>query len=55
MKLSLKTLSEINRLLGVIQGAAFGAPTDISCVICDTVDAIDELLQKAEKGDNDGT
>lgn len=50
MELNLKTLSEINRLLGVIQGAAFGAPTNISCVICDAADAIDELLRKAEEG-----
>ena len=49
MEISLKTMSELNRLLGVIQGAACAAPSNISCVICDSVDAIDELLEKAEK------
>ena len=50
MKISLKTLSEVNRLLGVVQGAACCAPSDFGRVICDAVDAIDELLEKAEEG-----
>lgn len=54
MEISLKTLSDINRLLGVIQGAAYGAPPAISCAIGDAVDAIDELLNKAERMEDDG-
>lgn len=50
MEIGLKTLSEINRLLGVIQGAACCADSKIAPVICDAVDAIDELLEKAEEG-----
>lgn len=49
MELSQKTMSELNRLLGVIQGAACAAPSSIGCVISDAVDAIDELLEKAER------
>ena len=49
MELSQKTRSELNRLLGVIQGAACCADSKIAPVICDAVDAIDELLEKAEK------
>lgn len=48
MKLSWKDLSNINRLLGMIQGAACAAPSNVDRVICDAVDAIDELLKKAE-------
>lgn len=46
MKLSLKKLCEINRVLGVIEGAACVAPTDVARVIFDAVDAIDELLKE---------
>lgn len=46
MELSLKKLSDINRLLGVIEGAACVAPTDVARVIGDAVDAIDELLKE---------
>lgn len=46
MELSLKKLSEINRLLGVIEGAASVAEMNFACVICDAVTAIDELLKE---------
>ena len=48
MELSLKKLSEINRLLGVIEGAACCIDGgNAGCVIGDAVAAIDELLKEA--------
>lgn len=46
MEISLKKLSDINRLLGVIEGAASVAESKLACVICDAVTAIDELLKE---------
>lgn len=47
MELSLKKLSDINRMLGVIEGAAMCAPPDIGNVICNMTQAIDEVLNEA--------
>ena len=46
MEISMKKFSDINRLLGVIEGAASVAESKLACVICDAVTAIDELLKE---------
>lgn len=51
MELNLKKLSELNRLLGVIEGAACCVDGVACGVIGDAVGAIDDLLKGCEGDD----
>ena len=42
-----RQLSDINRLLGNIEGASLACPCDVCAYICDAANAISEILDAA--------
>lgn len=47
--MTLKQKSELQRLLGNIEGAAFACESKVKDVILDSIQAIDEILRKDDK------
>lgn len=46
-KLTIEDIIAINRLLGLIEGAAVAAPNNVATAIYDAASSIDEVLKKA--------
>lgn len=52
MELTYKELSTIQRMLGTIEGVAYGMDKNISCPIWEAIEVIDRILGN-EDGDNE--